>query len=166
MDRKWELLTVSSVLVLLLIKRWPSLNMLILYLRKRSNVFSFFRNLKHFCVSQGILEMVYRSLIESILAFNIVNWFGVLIVRNKARLSRVVNTASKVTGCSQIRFLMFMPKRWKASKVTGCSQIRFLMIMTKRWKGKHPRLLLSDSAQWLSTPSSPADQKTPFRQTF
>ena len=69
------------------------------------------RNLKHFCVIQGILEMVYRSLIESILAFNIVNWFGVLIVRNKARLSRVVNTASKVTGCSQIRFLMFMPKR-------------------------------------------------------
>ena len=69
------------------------------------------RKLKHFGVSQGILEMVYISLIESILAFNIVNWFGVLIVRNKARLSRVVNTASKVTGCSQIRFLMFMPKR-------------------------------------------------------
>ena len=76
--------------------------MLILYLRKLSNVFSFFRNLKHFCVIQGILEMVYRSLIESILAFNIVNWFGVLIVRNKARLSRVVNTASKVIGSSQI----------------------------------------------------------------
>ena len=48
------------------------------------------RKLKHFGVSQGILEMVYISLIESILAFNIVTWFGVLTVRNKARLSRVV----------------------------------------------------------------------------
>ena len=60
------------------------------------------RKLKHFGVSQGILEMVYISLIESILAFNIVTWFGVLTVRNKARLSRIFNTASKVTGCSQI----------------------------------------------------------------
>ena len=60
------------------------------------------RKWKHFGVSQGILEMVYRSLIKSILASNIVTWFGVLIVRNKARLSRVVNTASKVIGCSQI----------------------------------------------------------------
>ena len=73
-----------------------------LILRKLSNVFFFIRKLKHFGVSQGILEMVYRSLIESILAFNIVTWFGVLTVRNKARLSRVVNTASKVIGCSQI----------------------------------------------------------------
>ena len=50
------------------------------------------RKLKHFGVSQGILEMVYKSLIESILAFNIVTWFGVLTVRNEARLSRVVNS--------------------------------------------------------------------------
>ena len=60
------------------------------------------RKLKHFGVSPGILEMLYRSLIQSILAFNIVTWFCVLTVRNKARLSRVVNTASKVNGCSQI----------------------------------------------------------------
>ena len=40
------------------------------------------RTLKHFGVSQGVLEMVYRSLSESVLAFNIVTWFGVLTVRN------------------------------------------------------------------------------------
>ena len=56
----------------------------------------------NFAVCQGILEMVYRNLIESILAFNIVTWFSVFTVRNKARLSHVVNTASKVIGCSQI----------------------------------------------------------------
>ena len=50
------------------------------------------RKLKRFGISQGILGMVYRSLIESILAFNIVTWFGVLTVRNEARLSRVVNS--------------------------------------------------------------------------
>ena len=42
----------------------------------------------NFAVCQDILEIVYRSL--------------KVAVRNKARLSRVVNTASKVTGCSQI----------------------------------------------------------------
>ena len=35
----------------------------------------------NFAVCQGILEMVYRNLIESILAFNIVTWFGALAVR-------------------------------------------------------------------------------------
>ena len=39
------------------------------------------RKLKYFGVSHGILEMVYRSLIESILAFSIVTWFGALAVR-------------------------------------------------------------------------------------
>ena len=38
------------------------------------------RKLKHFGVNQGILEMVYTSLIGSILTFNIVTWFGVINV--------------------------------------------------------------------------------------
>ena len=34
------------------------------------------RKLKSFDVSQHILQLVYRSLIESVLSFNIITWYG------------------------------------------------------------------------------------------
>ena len=40
--------------------------------------------------------MVNRGLVESILSFNIVTWHGNSTVKNKARLSRIVNLASKL----------------------------------------------------------------------
>ena len=45
--------------------------------------------------------MVYRSLIESVLAFNLVSWYGNVSEKGKAKLARVVNTASKVVGRKQ-----------------------------------------------------------------
>ena len=81
------------------------------------------RKWKHFGVSQGIPEMVYRCLIESILASNIVTWFGVLTVRNKTRLFCVVNTPSKVIGCSQIPLSDVYTKamKWKPSQIIADS---------------------------------------------
>ena len=61
------------------------------------------RKLKSFSVSSKVLEAVYRSLIESILSFNIVSWFGNLSVKNKTRLSRVVSQAGKIVGKQQIQ---------------------------------------------------------------
>ena len=45
--------------------------------------------------------MVYSGLIESLLSFNIVTWHGNITVNNKARLTRIVNTASKLVGHDQ-----------------------------------------------------------------
>ena len=59
------------------------------------------RKLRNFNVSTDILVTVYRSLIESILIFNIVSWYGNLSVKNKTRLTRVVNLAGKITGSKQ-----------------------------------------------------------------
>ncbi len=59
------------------------------------------RKLKSFRVSDHILESVYRSLIESILTFNVIVWFGLLTVKDKARLARVIKIASKVVGVQQ-----------------------------------------------------------------
>jgi len=59
------------------------------------------RKLRSFDVSAHILQMVYQALIESILSFNIVTWFSHLNVREKNRLSRVVNIASKIIGVPQ-----------------------------------------------------------------
>jgi hypothetical protein len=59
------------------------------------------RKLRSFDVCQEILETVYRSLIESILTFNIIAWFGNLSVKDRTRLTRVVKLAGKIIGCQQ-----------------------------------------------------------------
>ena len=51
--------------------------------------------LKSFEISQLILQLVYRCLIESVLSFNIIIWYGNVSGKNKIKLARVVNTASK-----------------------------------------------------------------------
>jgi hypothetical protein len=52
-------------------------------------------------VSSHVLESVYHSLIESILTFNLIVWFGALTVHDKSRFGRVVKTASKIVGTPQ-----------------------------------------------------------------
>lgn len=61
------------------------------------------RQLNDFGVSQIILEMVYKNLVESILSFNMVAWYGQLDVKCKGKLSRVVKTVSKIMGKSQMQ---------------------------------------------------------------
>ena len=46
-------------------------------------------------MSAEFLQLVYRSLIESVLSLNLVSWYGNLSVENEARLALVVNQA----GC-------------------------------------------------------------------
>ena len=62
----------------------------------------FLRKLKSFNVCQNVLENVYRSLIESILSFNIVCWFGILKVIERNKLNRIVNLANKIIGQKQL----------------------------------------------------------------
>ena len=58
--------------------------------------------LKSFDISQHIHQLVYRSLIESVLSFNVITWYGnVSEKKNKVKLARVVSTASKLIGNDQ-----------------------------------------------------------------
>ncbi|KAK0136900.1 hypothetical protein N1851_026922 [Merluccius polli] len=69
---------------------------------KRANQRLFLiRKLRSFGISQHILEMAYKSLVESILSFNITAWYSNLSVKNKNMLSEIVNIAEKVIGKSQ-----------------------------------------------------------------
>ena len=70
------------------------------YKRAQQRLF-LLRKLKSFDVSQHILQLVYRSLIESVLSFNIITWYGNVSGKNKVKLARVVNTASKLIGNNQ-----------------------------------------------------------------
>ena len=44
---------------------------------------------------------MYKSLVESVLTFNIVVWYGNLGVKGKAKLARIVGMAGKIIGAKQ-----------------------------------------------------------------
>ena len=59
------------------------------------------RKLKTFDVYKKMLEMIYRSLVESILTFNIVTFYGHLTVKQKNRLNKIVNIATNLINLKQ-----------------------------------------------------------------
>ena len=63
------------------------------------------RKLRSFNVSTDALQLVYRSLIESVLSFNLVSWYVNLSVKNKARLARAKFFVSN--NCSYVIFISF-----------------------------------------------------------
>ena len=60
----------------------------------------FLRQLRKFKVSQSAMIHFYRSIIESILTFSILVWYGNTTTRDQTRLERVVRRASKITGAN------------------------------------------------------------------
>ena len=58
----------------------------------------FLRRLRAFGVYEKILVLFYRSIIESILRYGIIVWFGNMSVQSKSQLSRLLRTAMKITG--------------------------------------------------------------------
>ena len=71
-------------------------------------------------LSPHILESVSHSLVESVLSFIVVTWYGNLTVKNRAKLSCVVSTASKlIIGEKQLQllFLYQLAVKRKASQI-------------------------------------------------
>ena len=60
----------------------------------------FLRRLRSFGLTTQITLNVYKAVIKSVLTFSITVWFGFITVKEKLRLNRVVNTASKIIGRS------------------------------------------------------------------
>ena len=58
----------------------------------------FLRCLKKFHMKPEILANFYRSIIESILTGSIMIWFGNMTYDDRNSLSRVIRTASRLTG--------------------------------------------------------------------
>ncbi len=59
------------------------------------------RRISRFGVSQNILEIAYKSLVESVLTYNLTSWYGHLNCKQKNSLARVTNIASKIIGRPQ-----------------------------------------------------------------
>jgi len=68
-------------------------------LRFSDNIYIYIFNHRNFCIScaswdvfdasHELLEVVYKSLVESVLTFNIVVWYGNIGVKGKAKLEGV-----------------------------------------------------------------------------
>ena len=86
-----------------------------------------------FIASPHFLESVYRNLIQSVLSFNIVTWYGNLKVENRAKLSRVVSTACKLIGAKlyKLSFLYQLAVKRKATQIL-CNTIHPLNICFER----------------------------------
>ncbi len=59
------------------------------------------QRISRFGVSQNILEIAYKSLVESVLTYNLTSWYGHLNCKQKNSLARVTNIASKIIGRPQ-----------------------------------------------------------------
>lgn len=69
---------------------------------KKKNILKENTNLIFKMCSQCLyLGTVYRSLVESILSFNIIMWSGNLNIQRRNKLQRIVNMASKIIGKPQ-----------------------------------------------------------------
>lgn len=77
------------------------------------------RKLRSFNVEKDILIVVYKSLIESVLTFNIVSWYNSLSVKCKNRLLRIINIAGKIIGEKQVTLsdLYIVAVKRKASAI-------------------------------------------------
>ena len=67
-------------------------------MKKAQQRLYFLRRLRSFGVSRAVIINFYRAVIESILSFSIIAWYGNSTEKERAQLNRVVRTASKIIG--------------------------------------------------------------------
>ena len=60
------------------------------------------RKLKSFDVSEKILKLIYMSLIESVISFNIVTWHNYLKLRQKNKLNSIIRMCNRIVGENNI----------------------------------------------------------------
>ncbi len=67
-------------------------------LKKAKQRLYFLRRLKKFGVKKDILVQFYRAVIESVISFAIIVWYGNISKAESVALNRIVKTASKIIG--------------------------------------------------------------------
>ena len=79
------------------------------------------RKLKSFDVSKKILSLIYKSLIESIVSFNVVTWHNYLNLRQKNKINGIIQMCNRIVGenSSSISKLYNFSLKRKASQCTS-----------------------------------------------
>ena len=107
-----------------------------IYKKARQRLFRSLRRLRNLNVAAPILVSVYGGLIESIMTFNMVTWYGDLSVPDKPELSQIINEASKMTGVKQapLQHLYGLAMKRKALQIVDdFSSTAFFLPKTALW---------------------------------
>ena len=86
--------------------------------KKANQRLYFVRKLKKIGVNRKVLTMFYRSVVESILSFNIVSWYGNCASKDRKKLKKVIKSAKKL-GCDGL----LLDKLYKAAVTNKCTKI-------------------------------------------
>ncbi len=78
------------------------------------------RQLSGLGVSKHILELVYKSIVESVLTFHLPVWYEHLNSRLKNKLSRIVSSANKIIGRPQNQLTQLCGKDKKEDESYSC----------------------------------------------
>ncbi len=92
---------------------WALLIIQSTFLRDALSDFFFSDSLVALGVSKHILELVYKSIVESVLTFHLPIWYEHLNCRLKNKLSRIVSSANKIIGRPQNQLTQLYVERTK-----------------------------------------------------
>ena len=69
--------------------------------KKANQRLYFLRKLKDVKMDRTVMDLFYKSVIQSVVNFCIICWFGNLTVHDKKKLNRIVKSAKRL-GCSDV----------------------------------------------------------------
>ncbi len=70
--------------------------------RKLQQRLFFLRRLSYFRIDRRILQMFYKTVLQSVLTFGLLCTFGNMRAQDQAKLQRMIKTASKIIGIDQV----------------------------------------------------------------
>ena len=76
----------------------PGANNAKLLLAKTQKRMYFWRKLRLFHVDRTIMQLLYRSVVESVILYNCLIWFGSCRQKDVKPLVRIIKQAGKITG--------------------------------------------------------------------
>lgn len=106
------------------------------------------RKKRSFNTSQRALFMVYRSLTESVLTFNIMSWCGKLSLKQRNKLAQIISQTSKIIGHKQL------PLR-EVQAISG----KAIQIYQDPTHPLHSAFKLLPSGRWLRVPEAQKKKK-------
>ena len=88
---------------------------------------------------------MYKSLVESVLTFNIVVWYGNLGVKGKAKLASIVGMAGKITGAKQdsLSDLYLTAVKRKTARILDNAKHPLFSQFQKLWSGQRYKVLIA-----------------------
>ena len=101
--------------------------------------------LRSFYVSHELSQIVYKSLVKSVLTFNTVVWYGNLGVKGQANLARIVGMTGQIIGAKQdsLSDLYLTAVQWKIARILDDAKHPFFSQFQKLRSGRRSKVTIA-----------------------